>query len=541
MNAVPARRGGIRLLICLALTLALLSACSGNGQSTDAVGERPSADHERDMQEGGEAAVPNSGTLLSEQPVTFRWLATDRREAPIRNDWPIFEEMYERTHVKIEFEPVPDGIAEKRQILIATNSVTDFMPVPLSDARAYGPEGVFLNLNDYLDMAPNIVSFFERHPDARKLASGADGGLYAIPVHEGTDFGAAWIVRQDLMEQLGIDAPSNPEEFYQMLSKMKQQHPDAYPLIPYSGTFNNGGSVFTALIRSFTGLEGLLPFDPEKKEYVFTPEQPGFAESLHFMHKLHAEQLLDPEFAIITAAQWEERMLSGKSFVTWYAKSRVETFDNSGKESQLIPGYDIHSFPTFSAEGVPNYQFSRSAYAKNGLALSNKLKDKETAVKFLDYLVSEEGSDYLALGIEGETYERVNGEAKFLDSLGPAPYSFLRGEYGVWYPDINLDMGKSRSAEVFSEKAQSIQDMYASYVLPAPSDLVFTDEENQLQKDKLNNLNAYMDQSIAEFVAGRKPITEQTVQSFIDQCIKLGAYELRDMFNASYQRTYGGN
>ncbi len=522
------------------LGAALLAGCAsgGGGAGTnEPASQTPGGAAEPPAANGPEAGASGK---LSEQPITFKWLASDRREAPIRNDWPTFQRIFEKTNVKIEFEPVPDNIAEKRQILIATNSVTDFMNVPHADARIYGPEGVFLNLKDYLDIAPNIKAFIEEHPDAIALSTGPDGGVYSIPVREGLGFNFAWIVRQDVMKELGLEAPTNPEQFYQMLKAMKAKYPDVYPLVPERGQFNGGDKLFTALLRSFSGLEGYLPFDPKTGEYVFSPDHPGFRETLQYMNKLHAEELLDPEFAIITGAQWEERMLSGKSLVTWFWKTRVQTLNDTAAGSNLIPGYDVNVIPMFAAEGVEPYQLSRSVYGGNGLAISDKVSNKEVAVKFLDYLLGPEGSDYLALGIEGETYDRSEGDPKFLASLGAAPYALLRGDYGVWYPDINLDMGKSRLAERLSERAQEIEELYMPSVIEAPGAPILTDEENEKQKELLDNLTVFMDQKVAEFIAGRTPITDETMQSFLQQCLELGAHELRDMYNAAHRRAYSG-
>ncbi|MBD2847917.1 extracellular solute-binding protein [Paenibacillus sp. IB182496] len=511
------------------LALLLATACSNNG---------------------GEPAAPPAGGAtgtgdavengkLSADPVTFKWLVTDRREAPVSNDWQIFDEIYDKTNVQIEFEPVPqDGAAEKQQIMIATNSVTDLMSVSHADARLYGAEGVFLDLAPYLDtIAPNMKAFFEQYPDARALASGEDEGIYSLPVVDGLGFNYNWIVRQDLKDEYGLETPDSPESFYEFLKALKQHQPDTYPLITAGVSGDTG--LYTVMLRIFTGIEGYLEIDPDSGEYVFAPDRPGFEDALQFMRQLYDEQLLDPEFAIVNGAQWEERMLSGKSLVTYHWKTRNQIFTDRAKESGLIPGFDANAMPEFAAEGITPYQYSRNIISGSGLAISAKVKHKEAAVKFLDYLLSEEGSDYVALGIEGETYDRSEGEPKFLASLGTAPYDLLRGKWGVWYPGINPDMDKSRKAERLSEKAQAIEELYMPLVVPSPKPLVLSEEENALRQQKLDQLNVYIEEKMTEFVTGRTSINEQTLQEFQAQCVKLGAHELRDMFNAANARVYG--
>lgn len=41
---------------------------------------------------------------------------------------------------------------------------------------------------------------------------------------------------------------------------------------------------------------------------------------------------------------------------------------------------------------------------------------------------------------------------------------------------------------------------------------------------------------MTEFVTGRSPITDENLKDFLEQCKKLGAYELKDIYNAAYKR-----
>ena len=71
------------------------------------------------------------------------------------------------------------------------------------------------------------------------------------------------------------------------------------------------------------------------------------------------------------------------------------------------------------------------------------MKDKERAVQFLDYLVSEEGTNYLSLGIEGKTYTMEDGKAVYNKEFGESPFN-ARKDWGVWYDLITLNNAKSR-------------------------------------------------------------------------------------------------
>jgi len=483
------------------------------------------------------------GELSPDHPVTFTWLVYDRVEGKVRDDWEIFKEIEAKTGVKVEFQVVSqEGLEEKRQIMIATNTATDFIQVPTQDGREHGPDKVFLNLKDYLDMAPNLKAFYEQYPEAEALATGADGGLYTVPVlegdAEGKGFNFIWYSRRDILDKDNIKPPETVEEFYQFLKTLKEKYPDSYPLISNAIVGDTG--LYTTFGRIFTGVHGFYNIDPTTDQYAFAPYHSGYKDMLVFLNKLYSEKLLDPEFSLLTQAQWEERILTGKSLVTYFWKADLESLVTKARNAGIAE-YDLDAIPSFAAEGIQNYQFSRPIVGTVGRAISAKVKDKERAVKFLDYLLSEEGTNYLSLGIEGKTYTMEDGKPVYNRDFGTSPFVTLRKDWGVWYDLITLSNAKSREVweRGLSEKSKDINARYEQYIIPAPKQIVKTEEELELEKSKLNNVNKFLEQKITEFVTGKTPINDATYQQFIDQAKKLGSDELLDMYNTAYKRTYG--
>lgn len=496
--------------------------------------------------DSGKAPAASGDTKKAEEtkkPITFSWLAYDRPEGKVRTDWEIFKEIEAKTGVKVDFQVVSqEGLKEKKQIMIATNAVTDFIQVDTLEGRQYGPDKVFLNLKDYLDKAPNLKKFYEKYPEAKAVATGFDGGIYTVPViegdAEGKGFNFIWYARKDIMDKYSLKAPTNLDEFYTFLKTLKEKQPDTYPLINNALVGDTG--LFTTFGRAFTGIHGFFNLDPSTDKYAFAPAHKGYKDSLIYLNKLYNEKLLDPEFSIITQAQWEERILRGKSLVTYFWKADLETLMDKGKKAGA-PDYTLGAIPQFAASGIKNYQFSRPVVGAAGRAISAKVKDKDRAVQFLDYLVSEEGSNYLALGIEGKTYMKENGNIVFNKDFGASPFNPLRKDWGVWYDMINLDNAKSRAAweSSLSESGKAINKAYESYIIPAPKQIVKTTEELELEKSKLSALNKFLEQKLTEFVAGKTPINDKTYEEFLDQAKKLGSEELLNMYNTAYTRTYG--
>lgn len=480
----------------------------------------------------------------SNKPITFSWLAYDRTEGKVRTDWEIFKEIQAKTGVSIEFQVVSqEGLKEKKQIMIATNTATDFIQVDTQEGREHGPDKVFLNLNDYLDKAPNLKSFYDKYPEAKAVATGADGGIYTVPViegdAEGKGFNFIWYTRSDLVKKYNLKAPTTVDEFYQFLKQLKEKEPNSYPLTSNAIVGDTG--LYTVFGRIFSGIHGFYNIDPTTDKYAFAPYHDGYKKGLEFLNKLYTEKLLDPEYSLITQAQWEERILTGKSLVTYFWKADLEALTGKALKAGSA-GYELDAIPQFAADGIKNYQYSRPVVGAVGRAISAKVKDKERAVQFLDYLLSDEGSKYLSLGIEGKTYTMEDGKPVYMKEFGTSPFTVLRKDWGVWYDLITLDNARSREVweRGLSDKSKDINARYADYIIPAPKQIVKTDEELELEKSKLTNLSKYLEQKLTEFVTGKTPINDTTYQEFVDQAKKLGADELLNMYNTAYSRTYGG-
>ncbi|MCU6794445.1 extracellular solute-binding protein [Paenibacillus sp. WQ 127069] len=516
--------------IAMALTSVMLTGvvagCSSAGNKPEATGD------------GGTGAI---------KPATYTWLVGDRIEGPIRQDWEIFKEIEKKTGAKIEFQAVPaTSLEEKKKILIATNSVPDIMHITNQEGREQGPEGVFLNLKTYLDKAPNIKKYFDENPEAKALATAADGGIYTVPNLDsyigGKGFDHAWYLRKDLLDKYGLKVPTNMDEFYQVLKGLKQQNPDSYPLTMFPPATEKKMGLYTVFLRAFTGIQGLINLNPDNDTYTFAGYQKGFKETLQYLNKLYSEKLLDPEYSLLTRAQFDERLISNKSFVTFVWKADIEDIAEKARKASGNAEYNMEGFMQVTAPNVKNYQFARSVVNVNGIALSNKVKDKEAAVKLLDFLVGDEGKKLLSLGIEGKTYQMVDGKPRYLESFGTSPFNGLRKDYGVWFPGIGSDFALARLAweSALNPRTKKVNEAYEPIIVPAPRGYAKTKEEQELEKSKLSNLDKYMDQKMAEFVVGKTPVNDDTIKEFIDQTKKLGLDEILTMYNTAYKRTYGG-
>jgi len=109
--------------------------------------------------------------------------------------------------------------------------------------------------------------------------------------------------RSDLMDELGMEAPTTIDEFYNMLVAVKAKWPD---MIPYANTSLNSNRMKDAF--------GMWAEFGVKDGKVVSNYDANIKEYLTFMNKLYTEGLLDVESAYQTSAQRREKIVAGKIF-----------------------------------------------------------------------------------------------------------------------------------------------------------------------------------------------------------------------------------
>jgi putative aldouronate transport system substrate-binding protein len=74
-------------------------------------------------------------------------------------------------------------------------------------------------------------------------------------------------------------------------------------------------------------------------------------------------------------------------------------------------------YPTLEKGETPKFGNSGNLFGGNGATISMNCDKKELAAKWLDYGYGEEGHMLYNFGIEGESYELVDGEPKYIADI----------------------------------------------------------------------------------------------------------------------------
>lgn len=362
--------------------------------------------------------LPKSENLYFEDGLEITGMGVHYNNYPTAFDgcfyWPAIESL---TNAHLEFDwRVEDNYSTQVATTLASGKLPDIL-----QAGAYGimnlvSEGAIVPIDDYLDLIPNIVAAVgeERMADWRQ----PDGHIYAIPTIVNVPGSQTVMVRQDWLDQLGMDAPETWEDWLALWRAIKENDlngngdpTDEIPLALEQGA--NGERSMASLLNAF-GIRASSDCQfcvLDDGTYTMVYEHPRYAEFLQAVQDLYAEGLIDPEFATRTQAELFTAMDSGLvgTTMTWAERAKLSTYAirEGGDEDALwtcvipITGpYGDHI--TQERDAVTQLWCITIAAEEAG-----KVED---ILRLFDWNFSEEGNYLYNYGIEGVSYDMVDGE-----------------------------------------------------------------------------------------------------------------------------------
>ena len=520
-------------LLTAALTAAsLLAGCGGSseeGAGADAgtqVNEMDTAgaaaETPADSAETVETAGAEAGTYpLAEGGTLTYWLQLNPNvSANFTNlgDTELGKAWQEQTGVTIQFQhPAAGQEKEQFNLIVADGSLPDIMEWQWVKNYPGGPEkaikdGVIIPLNDiFKEYCPNITKYLAENPDIDKMIKTDDGNYFAFPFIRGEDklcYTVGGFVRQDWLEELGMEVPTTVDEWHDVLTAFKEEKGAEAPLCFDWTNFKDSNPIaFAFKVGTANGTQFILD---DQGKVAFAPAQEGYKDYLMTLNQWYNEGLLDRDIATLNGDQVTAKMTSGKAgaSVGW-AASRMQLFMTSAQQSD--PGYKLVATPTPTTEkgAVPEYGYVENQFPDVSAAITTSCKNVELAAKFLDYGYSEAGHNMFNFGIEGVSYEMKNGKAEYSDivinnpdgwPLAQSLAKYIRANYnGPFVQDLNyLEQYLQLPAVKECPSVWAVPDA-RKHTVP---NITPTQEESKELATITNELGTYVSEMSLKFIFG---------------------------------------
>ncbi|WP_342423954.1 ABC transporter substrate-binding protein [Paenibacillus sp. FSL E2-0178] len=483
MKATLSRKLGTALL---AGTLLISAGCSSNTGNN-----------------AGNAANGNtSGNDTA--PVTFTFFGADASPNWNKMQDDIGKEITAKTGVTLnaEFDVGSGGGQDKISMMAASGDYPELIYAKGELGKLVDAEAV-LDLTDLIDKyAPNIKKVMGDNMNRMKY-SNDNQAIYSIPTNVGVDnqnFDATngFQIQHRVLKELGYPEVRTLQDYENVLKEYAAKHPttDGQPTIPMTVnadgwkvmiTVTNQGDVTTGGTN-----DGEYYVNPETYETMLHYKKPEEKEYFRWLNHMYNEGLLDKDSFVQKDDQYKAKIASGRvlglTSVEWEYQDAENALKAAGKDE-----YTYAHFPVTLNEEYKDHAMQSVGVDGYGISITTACKDPVRAIKFLDWLSSEEGQVLRNWGIEGKQYnvdngqrvipadildQKVNDAANFTKNTGIGLYSILGVRYGDGVKDSTDNYYTTNFPEqILAEYSDAEKESLAAYKATTWKDLFPAEDE----------------------------------------------------------------
>ncbi len=509
------------IAIILALILILTVGCSKTDESKDNVAGSSVA-----TQSGEEAQV----TELSVHMHDDDGYTIFDSSLPV---WKIAEEA-NNIVLKGTAPTTPLNSEEVFNLMLAADEIPDIIHTKRANVLKYN-EKLFLPLDELIEEhAPDLKALLEERQDVVKHMKAADGKMYYIPFIPDGEASMGWHIRKDWLDQLGLEVPSTYEDMLTVMKAFKDNDLNGNGIndeVPFFSRRTLG-------IYDLLGIYGLVDVEYVEEGMVKNDlYSQDYKEGIIGLRNLYKEGLIDAE--IFTRGNTARDMMFddniGGMTLDWFGS----TAGYQDKYVDQIEGLDwIPMAPPADINGDVWIEYSRKTVEDMGWGISINNEHPEETIKFMNYWFTEEGRRLMNYGIEGQTYDMVDGKAIFNEKTLSEGKSVLENMRLIGAQTMigfhqDFEYEKQWMNELALEGAQMyIDNDYFIDLLPA---LNYTDEEQKRIAKIEPQVKAYVEEMSQKWILDAVSV-EDTFDDYMKKLEELGAVEMMQIKQAAYER-----
>ena len=567
------------LLTCMIASSALAACNSGNTGSSSGTESSGAASSEAESS-GEESGSTSAGLTsdvvngetnqqtypLTEETVTLTYWypnAGSMAELADFNDSYFFKWYEELTNVHIDFiVPAAGSEAEAFQLLFASDSMPDMVySYPNQTTYSYRAgqdkaieDGYFIDIAEYLDYAPNYLSWLANNDDLRKASYSDTGKLYGMwgvwsgmdSEHTYADYGLA--IRQDFLDKVGMEVPTTYSEWEAVLTAFKDELGIQAPLYTSKFGIDQG--------EMMAGYD-TAPYWYQRDGVIqYGPMDDGYRDYLVMMHDWYEKGLLDPDFATrsssgVTADN--DMILNDKvGALTDYGTRLGDTYVSRGATNtdfNLVGAPQPTKDPDDPTYVEPAYRDNTYTMMVSGVcnSVSAESDNIELAVRWLDGFYAEDvalNANYGTEEFEGTVWHEdaststgrlIDYDYRYSNPDGKSSGMILV-EYSAKNPPVRYEGMQVECSPQVKKDGYEIWKLYEP-VNAVPTRITPTSEEGTEFASLYTDIETYVQECNVKFIMGQMSLDDYDsyrdtlTQMGIDRCIELRQAAL-DRYNA---------
>lgn len=413
------KRKVVSLMLVSAMVAGMLAGCGSDSGSSKGGSS---------TETGSAAEASSSGETADDaddkSPITFEYFNADGKNGNWDN--PVAKAITEATGVTLDVSyPVASQGDAKEDIalMIANDEYPDIIYAKGSATDLY-QAGALIDMTDLIEKyGPNIKKMYGAEMEKLKWSQD-DPGIYQLSyagVNQKTlTTGGSCQIQWAALKENDYKYPKTLDEYEKMIKSYLAAHPKTEDGLDMIGiTMSASDWHWMITLGNPAGL--IADASPDNGQWIIDDEY-----NVHYKHvtdeekeyfkwlcRMYNEGILDPNFATQTDDDYIAKVASGRvvaiTDAEWHYSQCEATLVADGKVDQTYVGLPV----TLREDQVEKALLYQGTTVGWGIGITKSCEDPVRAIKFLDYLCSDEGQILYHWGIEGENY--------FLDDDGQ-PY-----------------------------------------------------------------------------------------------------------------------
>lgn len=410
------KRKVVSLMLVSAMVAGMLAGCGSDSGSSKGGSS---------TETGSAAEASFSGeTADDKSPITFEYFNADGKNGNWDN--PVAKAITEATGVTLDvsYPVASQGDAKEDVALMIANDEYPDMIYAKGSATDLYQAGALIDMTDLIEKyGPNIKKMYGAEMEKLKWSQD-DPGIYQLSyagVNQKTlTTGGSCQIQWAALKENDYKYPKTLDEYEKMIKSYLAAHPKTEDGLDMIGiTMSASDWHWMITLGNPAGL--IADASPDNGQWIIDDEY-----NVHYKHvtdeekeyfkwlcRMYNEGILDPNFATQTDDDYIAKVASGRvvaiTDAEWHYSQCEATLVADGKVDQTYVGLPV----TLREDQVEKALLYQGTTVGWGIGITKSCEDPVRAIKFLDYLCSDEGQILYHWGIEGENY--------FLDDNGQ-PY-----------------------------------------------------------------------------------------------------------------------
>lgn len=526
---------------------------------------------------GGNTVSSDSGSSSGDDnsPISFSFFGADANPNWNHMKDEVGQAIIAKTGVTLnaEFDVSSGGGQDKISLMAASGDYPDLIYAK-GELGKLVDSGAIIDLTELIEEhAPNIKKLMSENMNRMKYSI-EDQSIYSIPTNIGVgqqyfDATNGFQIQHRVLKELGYPEVRTVDDFENVLKAYVEKYPttDGQPTIPL--TLNADGwkmliTVTNQANNTTNGMnDGEYYVDPETYEAVLHYKRPEEREYFRWLNKLYHNGLLDKDSFVQKEDQYKAKIASGRvlglTSVDWEYSDAENALKSAGKQE-----YTYAHFPVTLTEEYKDHAMQSFGVDGYGISITTACEDPVRAIKFIDWLASDEGQVLRNWGIEGKHYNvengirvipaevldrKVNDSNNFAKETGVDLYTTFGPRYGDGVKDSTGSYYTTQFPEqIIASYSEVEKETLAAYNATTWKDLFPSEDELPVKEwGALYNMQAPTDgdyqviyQKTQDIIQKRIPAAvlttpdkfDQIYDEFLAELDKVGAAEMEEQYTA---------